>query len=164
MTRIKSRNVPGGFFAVGAEHDIYVNNQGHVYNPRTGSISTAHSHGKVTVHSYSQGGVEYSFHLARAVAENFVPIPRELVTVPARLREISYIDGNKKNCAASNLRWVASRRYKPIVVVDNAGHEHSFTSVLDAWGAFGKSSYRAFCMGVKKGFLKSHGISFKNAS
>lgn len=143
---------------------MYINEQGHVYNRRTGHISTAHSYGAVAVHSYSVCGIDKSFQVSRAVAYNFVPIPRELYKVPKNMLEVRHIDGNKRNCCASNLQWVASSKYHPIIVMDNEGVEHKFYSITEAWCRFGKSSYRAFCFAVKKGFLKSQGITFKKVT
>lgn len=158
---MKTLPIPKGFCVVNEEDEIYVNKNGDVYNHKTGRISTVHSVGDVTIHSYSVERKSKSFHLARAVAINFLPIPKEFTGEKLKNLHIAYKDGDKTNVAVENLQWVFNTRCRPLKVIDSIGIEKIYRSIEHAWIELGSSSYSAFSIAVRKGFLKKQGLKFE---
>lgn len=153
--------IPEGFYAVDDEELVFVNNKGTVYNSVSGRYSDAHSFTTVAIHSYQINNVAKSFHLARAIAINFVPIPAELSGFHISKLVVKHKDGNIKNVEASNLYWTVKNCAKPLKVILACGKEIIYKSIEHAWLKHGDATYASFASAVRKGYLKKKQIRFE---
>lgn len=156
--------IPEGFCAVDNHEMVFVNKEGVVYNGVSKRFSNAHSFSTVTLHSYQINGVARSFHLARAVAMNFVAIPKELTGIAIDKLVVKYKDNNKRNVQASNLYWSKRPKSVSLKVILECGNPIVYNSIEDAWKVHGSASYSSFLIAVRKGFLKSKKLRFEKVS
>lgn len=153
--------IPEGFYAVDDEELVFVNNEGTVYNSVSGKYSNAHSFTTVALHSYQINNVAKSFHLARAIAWNFVPIPEDLSGVHISNLVVKHKDGNIRNVNASNLYWTVKNCAKPLKVILACGKEIIYKSIKHAWLKHGDATYASFASAVRKGYLEKKQIRFE---